>query len=146
MGLFLYDHLGGRKLLPPTRSLSLPGSPEAYVSWIHVHDAANAVVAALDAPAGVYNVAEPDPRPRGEHADALATAVGRERLRIPPQLVERVGGASIESMARSQRISSRKLTETTGWRPQVDVVRHWPDASGPSDDRGRRPGVRARRR
>ena len=28
MGLFLYDHLGGRKLLPPTRSLNLPGTPE----------------------------------------------------------------------------------------------------------------------
>ncbi len=28
LGLFLYDHLGGRKILPPTRSLSLPGTPE----------------------------------------------------------------------------------------------------------------------
>ncbi len=28
LGLFLYDHLGGRKLLPGTRSLDLPGTPE----------------------------------------------------------------------------------------------------------------------
>jgi len=27
-GLFLYDHLGGRKTLPPTRSLDLPSAPE----------------------------------------------------------------------------------------------------------------------
>lgn len=27
-GLFLYDHLGGRKILPGTTSLSLPGTPE----------------------------------------------------------------------------------------------------------------------
>src|ERR1700753_1003541 len=28
VGLFLYDHLGGRKLLPPTRSLDLTSAPE----------------------------------------------------------------------------------------------------------------------
>jgi glycerol-3-phosphate dehydrogenase len=28
LGLFLYDHLGGRKILPGTRSLSLKGTPE----------------------------------------------------------------------------------------------------------------------
>jgi glycerol-3-phosphate dehydrogenase len=28
LGLFLYDHLGGRKLLPPTRSLDLRAAPE----------------------------------------------------------------------------------------------------------------------
>ena len=28
LGLFLYDHLGGRKILPGTTTLSLPGSPE----------------------------------------------------------------------------------------------------------------------
>jgi len=28
LGLFLYDHLGGRKILPPTKTLSLSGTPE----------------------------------------------------------------------------------------------------------------------
>ena len=28
LGLFLYDHLGGRKILPGTRTVSLPGTPE----------------------------------------------------------------------------------------------------------------------
>ena len=28
LGLFLYDHLGGRRLLPPTRTLDLGGAPE----------------------------------------------------------------------------------------------------------------------
>ncbi len=28
MGLFLYDHMGGRRILPGTATLSLPGSPE----------------------------------------------------------------------------------------------------------------------
>jgi glycerol-3-phosphate dehydrogenase len=28
LGLFMYDHLGGRKILPGTTSLSLPGTPE----------------------------------------------------------------------------------------------------------------------
>ncbi len=103
----------------------LPGRPDAYTSFVHVDDAARAVVAALDAPAGIYNVAEPDPRPRGEHADALARAVGRDRLRTPPGLLQRMGGAAIESMARSQRISSRKLTDATGWKPGIAIVECW---------------------
>ena len=28
LGLFLYDHLGGRKMLPPTRTLDLAHAPE----------------------------------------------------------------------------------------------------------------------
>ena len=81
--------------------------------WID--DAAAAVAAALNAPAGTYNVADADPPTRAEIDAALAGAVGRSGLRaviqeIPPAL---------EPVARSQRVSSRRLREMTGWKPRV---------------------------
>ncbi|MFK8022547.1 MAG: NAD-dependent epimerase/dehydratase family protein [Ilumatobacter sp.] len=104
---------------------ALPGSANDIMSWIHVDDAAAAVVAAIRAPAGIYNVAESDPAPRGSHAVALARSVGRERLRVMPAGAVRIAGESIESLARAQRISSNRLTEATGWSADHDVVGMW---------------------
>ncbi|MEM6857365.1 MAG: glycerol-3-phosphate dehydrogenase [Pseudomonadota bacterium] len=60
LGLFLYDHLGGRKILPPTRDLSLREAPHAAIlkdrltrGWEYsdcwVEDARLVVLNALDA-------------------------------------------------------------------------------------------------
>lgn len=103
----------------------LPGEPEAYASWVDVDDAAAAVVAALDAPPGLYNVAEPDPVRRADHADALASAVGRRRLRRLPRVAVKLAGSGVGSLARSQRISSASLTAATGWEPTRRVVDAW---------------------
>jgi nucleoside-diphosphate-sugar epimerase len=91
------------------------GARDAYRATVWLDDAAAAVVAALGAPAGTYNVADADPPTRGEIDAALAAAVGQDVLRpalseIPPAL---------ELMARSQRISSRRLRDATGWSPRV---------------------------
>lgn len=101
------------------------GADDDYVSFVHVDDAASAVVAALDAPAGVYNVAEAEPLVRGRHRAALASAVGRDSLRSIPSMVQRVGGAGAESLARSHRISSQALTDATGWAPRRAAVDTW---------------------
>lgn len=108
----------------------LPGRPDSRTSFIHIDDAASAVVAALDAPAGVYNVAEADPALRSDHAAAAARAVGRRRLRHVPTAVVRLGGEGLISLARSQRISSAALTEATGWSAQHSVLDAW--ATGPT--------------
>ncbi|MGB3736209.1 MAG: NAD-dependent epimerase/dehydratase family protein [Ilumatobacter sp.] len=102
-----------------------PGRADGRMSWIHIDDAAAAVVAALDAPPGVYNVAEADPATRAEHGEALALAVGRKRLRRIPGPLVRLGGAGMASLARSQRISSSKLMSATGWEPRVSVLDAW---------------------
>ena len=91
------------------------GRREAYRPTVWLDDAASAVVAALGVPAGVYNVADADPPTRAEIDAALAAAVGRDSLRpamddIPPGL---------EPVARSQRVSSRRLHEASGWTPRV---------------------------
>jgi nucleoside-diphosphate-sugar epimerase len=101
---------------------AIVGDLQGYVSFIHIDDAAAAVVAALDASAGVYNVAEPDPLRRAAHRDALSSVVGKP-------LVEREGADAANGLARSHRISSRLLSEATGWAPRVNCVEQWKELS-----------------
>lgn len=91
------------------------GRRGAYRPTVWLDDAATAVAAALYAPVGVYNVADDDPPTRAEIDAALAAAVGRDTLRQP--VVEVPPG--LEPVARSQRVSSRRLREATGWAPLV---------------------------
>ncbi len=44
------------------------GDGKNYFSSIHVDDAASAIVAALNAPAGTYNVDEDDPSTQADYA------------------------------------------------------------------------------
>ncbi len=91
------------------------GRRDAYRPTVWIDDAAAAVAAALDAPPGTYNVVDADPPTRGAIDAALAGIVGRSGLtpaleEVPPAL---------EPVARSQRVSSRRLREATGWQPRV---------------------------
>jgi UDP-glucose 4-epimerase len=91
------------------------GARSAYRPTVWLDDAAAAVTSALRAPAGVYNVADSDPPTRAQIDAALGAAVGRRALRpafeeVPPAL---------ELMTRSQRVSSARLREATGWAPSV---------------------------
>lgn len=87
------------------------GPPGAYRPMLWVEDAAAAIEAALRAPAGTYNVADADPPTNAEIDAALAAAVGGEALSpgTPPD----------GPLARSQRVSSRRLREATGWAPRM---------------------------
>ena len=91
------------------------GSRRAYLPTVWLDDAAAAVAAAARAPAGVYNVADSDPPRRAEIDAALASAVGRTALRVALDEVPR----GLEPIARSQRVSSARLREVTGWIPRV---------------------------
>jgi nucleoside-diphosphate-sugar epimerase len=101
----------------------LPSSPTAYISSISHDDAAAAVVAALDAPAGVYNVSDDEPLTRRAYFDALAALIGAPAPRIPPAWLAPLMGSAGRLMARSQRISNRKLREATGWAPKYRSAR-----------------------
>jgi nucleoside-diphosphate-sugar epimerase len=100
---------------------AIAGQPHAYISFIHVDDAAAAVVAALGAPAGTYNVAEPDPLRRQAHRDALSALSGHP-LADPP-------GDGAASLARSHRIASERLRDVTNWTPAIHCIDRWKDAS-----------------
>jgi nucleoside-diphosphate-sugar epimerase len=87
------------------------GPPGAYRPTLWLDDAAAAIAAALGVPAGTYNVADADPPTNAEIDAALAAAVGVEALRAgtPPD----------GPLSRSQRVSSRRLRQATGWAPRI---------------------------
>ena len=113
-GLFVGADSGStRAALEAARSGAsiAPGPPGAYRPIVWLDDAATAVAAALRAPAGTYNVSDADPPTNAEIDAALAAAVGASALRpATPQ---------DGPMGRSQRVSSRRLREATGWTPRV---------------------------
>jgi nucleoside-diphosphate-sugar epimerase len=87
------------------------GPPGAYRPTVWLDDAAAGVAAAVRAPAGTYNVADTDPPTNAEIDAALAAAVGLPALR--PRAPQD------GPLARSQRVSSRRLRDATGWSPRM---------------------------
>ncbi|HLT46726.1 MAG TPA: NAD(P)-dependent oxidoreductase, partial [Rubricoccaceae bacterium] len=103
------------------------GAGEGFISSIHLEDAAAAVLAALDLPAGTYNVVEDEPLRRRAFFDALAEALGVPPPKFLPAWLASLAGNLGEQLSRSQRISNRKLREASGWAPKYPSVREgWP--------------------
>lgn len=115
-GLFVDPPTSGAQLLDLARRGRVPlfGRPSDYVSLLHTADTGRAVVAALAAPSGIYNVVENEPRRRGEHAEALGNLLGR-RVRLMPRVAGKL--PRLRVLARSQRISNRRFRDATGWSP-----------------------------
>src|SRR3954468_11300813 len=113
-GLFIGPDSGSaRAALEAARggsSIAL-GPPGAYRPTIWMDDAAAAIAAAVRAPTGTYNVADTDPPTNAEIDAALAAAAGVKALR---QREPQDG-----PLARSQRVSNRRLREATGWAPRM---------------------------
>jgi len=101
----------------------LPGRPGDFVSMINHEDAASAVVFAMNAPSGIYNVADDDPTTRREFGDALAQILGVRSPKIPPRWLAELAGPLGNLMVRSLRISNAKLKKTTGWTPKYRNAR-----------------------
>ena len=102
------------------------GAPEGYMSFIHAEDAGSAVVAALRAPTGIYNVVDDEPVTRADAGRIVAEALGVE----PPHAVSKVVQAATPASAqlmRSLRVSNRRFKDATGWRPTHPSIRgSWP--------------------
>lgn len=96
------------------------GDLDGFHSQVHLDDAAAAVVAALDAPPGVYNIAEDEPLRRHELVRLLEELAGRE-LRTPPGVVARIGAA--RAVARSLRLDNARFRAATGWAPRFPSAR-----------------------
>jgi nucleoside-diphosphate-sugar epimerase len=100
----------------------LVGDPVGFVSPITIDDAAGAVVAALAAPSGIYNVAG-QPVHRTEWARALGTAAGVDgSAKFASNLGRRLLGSRAETAARSLRISSDAFQAATGWRARTPLA------------------------
>jgi 2-alkyl-3-oxoalkanoate reductase len=102
------------------RRLPVVGKGTGVFSFIHVDDAADATVAAVERGArGVYNVTDDEPAPMGEWVPVLAEAAGARRpLRAPLWLARLVGGRQAADFASELRgASNEKAKRELGWRP-----------------------------
>ena len=104
------------------------GAPEAYSSFIHAEDAGAAVVAALQAPSGIYNVADDEPVTREEAGRIVAEALGVKPPHAPPE-----GGAGRHPGRRAScscapcGCRTSRFKDATGWAPQHPSIRGaWP--------------------
>jgi len=103
------------------------GARDRFLSPITTDDAAQAVVAALDVPAGIYNVVDDEPVTRAEYFRALAEALGVGPLRFPPAAMAWLMGPKLAMLSWSHRVSNAAFAGATGWRPAYpDVRRGWP--------------------
>jgi nucleoside-diphosphate-sugar epimerase len=103
------------------------GSPHGYMSSIHGDDAAAAVLAVLDADAGVYNVVDDEPVTRRAYFAALGAAVGHARPFLFPGRAARLTGKRASTLTRSQRVTNAAFKAETGWAPRYPSVREgWP--------------------
>jgi nucleoside-diphosphate-sugar epimerase len=102
------------------RRYPVVGEGDATFSFIHIDDAAAAVVAALDhGEPGVYNVTDDEPSPMREWLPALAELLGaRPPRRLPPWLVRlAVGKAVARSAVGTRGASNEKAKRELDWQP-----------------------------
>lgn len=93
------------------------GSPHGWLHPIHTDDLGAAVVAALTAPSGVYNVGA-EPVRRRELVQGYAEAVGRASVGFMGPVLTRLSGRRAEPLTRSLRVSSDLFRSRTGWSPR----------------------------
>jgi nucleoside-diphosphate-sugar epimerase len=102
------------------RKFPLVGNGAGVWSFIHVADAAEATVAAIEhGSRGVYNVVDDDPAPVAEWLPALAQTLGAKQPMRVPRLVARLlaGKPSVVMMTEIRGASNAKAKRELGWRP-----------------------------
>lgn len=97
------------------------GRPDAWTHLIHTDDIGSAVVAALVAPAGTYNVGAAPVR-KSELVAAFAERAGVDEVGFLGPVLRRVAGHRLEPVSRSLRVCSEHFSAQTGWRPQRERV------------------------
>ena len=102
------------------RKFPLVGDGGGVWSFIHIADAADATVAAVEhGSAGVYNVVDDDPAPVVEWLPALAATLGAKKPRRVPRFVGRLfaGEAGVVMMTEARGASNAKAKRELAWRP-----------------------------
>lgn len=104
----------------------LLGPVDGWTSAVHTDDVGTALLVALTAPAGIYNVADDEPLTRRVLLSVLADAAGVPRVRPLPRAVGHLAPAPLRALARSHRIDSSHV-RMLGWQPRVRSRRTgWP--------------------
>ena len=113
---------GGQQFeLVRKRKFPLVGDGAGVWSFIHVADAAEATVAAIEhGSRGVYNVVDDDPARVAEWLPALAQALGAKKPMRVPRFVGRLfaGEAGVVMMTDVRGASNEKAKRELAWQPQ----------------------------
>jgi nucleoside-diphosphate-sugar epimerase len=102
------------------RKFPLVGDAGGVWSFIHIADAADATVAAIEhGSRGVYNVVDDDPAPVAEWLPALAQELGAKRPVRVPRFIGRLfaGQAGVVMMTELRGASNAKAKRDLAWRP-----------------------------
>jgi nucleoside-diphosphate-sugar epimerase len=102
------------------RRLPVVGSGDGVYSFVHVDDAADAVVAALTRGVpGIFHVVDDDPAPMREWLPAYAAALSaKPPRRVPAWLARLVTGPQVVAMATELRgVSNARARRALGWAP-----------------------------
>ena len=115
-----FDQEGSITRQVRARRFPIVGRGAGVFSFIHIDDAADATVAAVQGgPAGIYNVVDDEPAPTRDWLPVFAQAVGaKPPLRVPTFLARLVGGPAAAVMGTQLRgASNSKAKRELGWRP-----------------------------
>jgi nucleoside-diphosphate-sugar epimerase len=124
-GFYSADNPATRELLHMLEKRWLPaiGAGAYYYPSLHLDDAAQAVVSALSASSGLYNVCDDMPVRWSEFLDRSALIIGAPRpMRVPALLGPLVMGYPWRWMSRSVRMSNAKFKNETSWTPRYRDV------------------------
>jgi nucleoside-diphosphate-sugar epimerase len=111
---------GEHRELLRKRGFPVVGRGEGVWSFIHIEDAAEATVAAVEhGSRGIYNVVDDEPAPVAEWLPAIAEAVGAKRPRRVPRWLGRLlaGEVATVMMTEVRGASNEKAKRELGWRP-----------------------------
>jgi nucleoside-diphosphate-sugar epimerase len=109
------------------RRMPIVGKGSGVFSFIHVDDAADATVAAVERGApGVYNVTDDEPAPVSEVLPALAEAVGAKPPRRIPRWLGRLfaGEGGVIMMTELRGAANAKAKRELGWELRYPSWRH----------------------
>ena len=102
------------------RGFPIVGGGQGVWSFVHIEDAAEATVAAVEhGSRGIYNVVDDEPAPVAEWLPAIAESVGAKQPRKVPRWLGRVlaGEVATVMMTEVRGASNEKAKRELGWRP-----------------------------
>src|SRR3954447_7364346 len=116
-----YDPEGGQ-VTDAVRAGEVPlmGDGRGLGSFVHVDDAARAVVAALTGPPGIYNIVDDDPVEMREWLPLYARSLGAPE---PPRIsveegLEQRDWVTVHRMTEQRGASNARARELLGWEPE----------------------------
>jgi nucleoside-diphosphate-sugar epimerase len=102
------------------RMMPAPATKNMVLPWVHLDDAAAAVLAAIERgrPGAAYNIADDDPMSFGEQITATAAAFGAPKPPRLPVWMFRPMANLYAILHTNVRLNTAKAADELGWRPR----------------------------